>query len=100
MAIIANLHFKENGSYEGQFKTLTLDTRIKLEPIGDSDTNDKKPDYRVKLSGLEVGAGWKRISDNNSEYVSIQIDDPIFPNPINANLIASQDGHILLWSRK
>ena len=49
MSIIANMKKQENGSYEGKLKTATLNFHLKLQPIGDGETNDNKPDFRAKI---------------------------------------------------
>ena len=64
------------------------------------------PDYRVHLGndadGPEVGAGWKRTGEKAGEYVSLQLDDPTFAQPIRANLFQSADDKSawgLYWNR-
>lgn len=99
MAIIANMKKLDNGTFEGKIKTALLNCHLKLHPIEGSTDNDRKPDYRAKISSYEAGAGWKKVSDNNNSYVSVQIDDPALPAPINANLIEKDGSYILLWSR-
>ena len=61
MSIIANMKKQENGSFEGKLKTATLNFHLKLQPIGDGETNDNKPDFRAKIGGFEAGAGWNKI---------------------------------------
>ena len=94
MSIIANMKKQENGSFEGKLKTATLNVHLKLQPIGDLDANDNKPDFRAKIGSFEAGAGWNKISDNQNPYVSVQIDAPEFPNPIYANLVQKDDQYI------
>ena len=67
---------QENGSFEGKLKTATLNLHLKLQPIGDADTGDNKPDFRAKIGSFEAGAGWNKISDNQNPYISVQIDAP------------------------
>lgn len=100
MSIIANMKKQENGSFEGKLKTATLNLHLKLQPIGDAEANDNKPDYRAKIGSFEAGAGWNKISDNQNPYISVQIDAPEFPNPIYANLVQKDDQYILIWSRQ
>ena len=101
MSIIANMKKLENGTFEGKIKTALLSLHLKIHPIEEGVDNDRKPDYRAKISGYEAGAGWKKVSDNNNPYISVQIDDPALPAPINANLIEKESGeYILLWSRR
>jgi uncharacterized protein (DUF736 family) len=32
-------------------------------------------------------------------YHSVKLDDPSFPAPIYANLVAVDEGYVLVWSR-
>ena len=55
---------------------------------------------RVVVGNVEIGAAWQRTSkDNNTVYHSVKLDDPSFPAPIYANLVAVDDGYALVWSR-
>jgi uncharacterized protein (DUF736 family) len=99
MAIIATMKKLENGTIEGKVKTAILNFHLRLHPI-EGAGDDKKPDYRAKVSGYEAGAGWKKISEQNNPYVSVQLDDPALPAPIHANLIEKEGEYLLLWSRK
>ena len=62
-------------------------------------------DYRVVLDGapgaVELDAAWKRASEAGREFLSIILDDPVLPHPVNAALMAAEDGAgaILIWSR-
>ena len=100
MSIIANMKKQENGSFEGKLKTATLNLHLKLQPIGDAEANDSKPDFRAKIGSFEAGAGWNKISDNQNPYISVHIDAPEFSNPIYANLVQKDDQYILIWSRQ
>jgi uncharacterized protein (DUF736 family) len=33
------------------------------------------------------------------EYYSMKLDDPSFPTPIYASLVAVENGYALIWSR-
>jgi uncharacterized protein (DUF736 family) len=41
---------------------------------------------RVIVSGVEIGAAWRRTSKDNRSYHSVKLDDPSFTAPIYANL--------------
>ncbi len=90
--------------YSGRLRTLTVDAAIVLTPAAQSDA-DNAPDFRIHrddADGPEVGAGWKRTSEKAGEYVSLQIDDPAFIQPIRANLFQADDtgdAFHLLWNR-
>jgi uncharacterized protein (DUF736 family) len=49
---------------------------------------------------MEIGAGWKKQSVAKREYVSVKLDDPAFPAPVNARLVDDEDGNTsLYWTR-
>jgi uncharacterized protein (DUF736 family) len=92
-----------DGGYSGQLRTLSLSIEISLVPADPSDS-DNAPDYRVVAGededAREIGAGWKHLGEKAGDYVSVQIDDPSFVQPLRANLFKGDDnGHVLVWSR-
>jgi uncharacterized protein (DUF736 family) len=92
----------------GHIRTLALDAELILVPVDKSDA-ENAPDYRIHLAGdddpefgPEVGAGWKRTGEKAGDYVSLQLDDPTFAQPIRANLFQADDkgtAFNLLWNR-
>lgn len=90
--------------YSGRIHTLSLKLDVTIIAAEASDT-DNAPDYRVhggSSDGPEIGAGWKRSSEKAGEYVSVQLDDPTFSQPIRANLFQNGDDKTswsLHWSR-
>ena len=92
-----------DGGYAGHLQTLTLDIDLVLVPAEASDS-ENAPDFRV-IAGegdeaREVGAGWKHVGEKAGDYVTVQIDDPAFTQPLRANLFKSENGgHVLVWSR-
>jgi uncharacterized protein (DUF736 family) len=103
MAQIATLTRTRDG-YAGRVRTLMIDVKIVLVPVESRDA-DNAPDFRIHLddgAGPEIGAGWRRVGERAGDYVSLLIDDPVFTQPIRANLFqADDDGvtFILLWTR-
>ncbi len=93
MSLIGEFTRTKSG-YGGRIRTLALDAALVLVPAEHSDA-ENAPDYRVHLGddadGPEVGAGWKRTGEKAGEYVSLQLDDPTFAQPIRANLFQSAD---------
>jgi len=91
---------RTNSGYSGHVRTLTLDVQFALVPAEPSDA-ENAPDYRIHLGedgdGPEVGAGWRRIGEKAGDYVSLLIDDPVFAQPIRANLFRS-DADNTSWS--
>ncbi|MER9299800.1 DUF736 domain-containing protein [Mesorhizobium sp. M0621] len=90
--------------YSGRIRTLRLDLDIAIVEADASDA-ENAPDYRVHAGhedGPAIGAGWKRSGEKAGEFVSLQIDDPTFAQPIRANLFQSGDDKAswsLQWSR-
>lgn len=98
MAQIGTFTRNENGSFNGTIQTLTLNVKATIRPA-DKD-NEKAPDYRVFAGTVEFGAGWKKTSREDREYLSIKLDDPSFAAPLYASLIEAEDGdQRLIWSR-
>ncbi len=80
MATIANLTVKADGSFEGTLATLNVTAPIAIVPNGRK-AKDSEPDYRIvsRKNGFELGAGWKRFSQNTgAEYVSVSLSAPEF----------------------
>jgi uncharacterized protein (DUF736 family) len=98
MAQIGTFTRAEDGSYTGTIKTLALNIKARLIPAEPSQ-NEKAPALRVMAGNVEIGAAWQRTSKENSVYHSVKLDDPSFPVPIFANLVAVDDGYALVWSR-
>jgi uncharacterized protein (DUF736 family) len=91
------------GGYSGQLRTLSLSIELSLVPADPSDS-ENAPDFRVVAGededAREIGAGWKHVGEKAGDYVSLQIDDPSFVQPLRANLFKGDDnGHVLVWSR-
>jgi uncharacterized protein (DUF736 family) len=96
---------RTKSGYSGRVRTLILDAQLALVPAEPSDA-EKAPDYRIQMcgdgDGPEVGAGWKRTGDKAGEYVSLLIDDPVFAQPVRANLFRSDTDNVswsLHWNR-
>jgi len=98
MATIGN--FSKNGDgYNGALQTLTFNVKIKLVPA--TKEGDNTPDYRVLAGTMEIGAAWKRQSAASKPYLSVKLDDPSLPAPINARLIDLEGGNAMLyWTRR
>ena len=82
---------------------LTFTASVAIDPVHDK-RGEKSPDYRVHClsSGPgEIGAAWKRQGDNG-EYLSVRIDDPSFPAPINCRLVktGTEKNYSLIWERQ
>ena len=92
--IIGNFKTHAEG-YAGNLTTLTARGTLVFEP------KTKGADYQVTLDGTEVGAAWKKTGrESGKAYLSVKLDSPFLPAPVNCALMAQEDGsHILVWSR-
>ena len=96
---------RTTGGYSGRLRTLTLDVELTLVPA-DNANAENAPHYCIHAGedadGVEVGAGWKRTGEKAGAYVSLLIDDPVFAQPLRANLFQADAGGSsfhLLWNR-
>jgi uncharacterized protein (DUF736 family) len=96
MAVIGEFTTSGNNSIIGTVRTLTVSMRARLNPI--ERVSQDAPDFRITAgNGVEVGAGWKAVSTDGEQYVSIKLDDPSFNAPITAALWPSEtDGEYVL----
>jgi uncharacterized protein (DUF736 family) len=77
-------------------RSLTLDTKLAIVEV---EKQGNGPHYRVFADQTEVGAGWKRTNRTRREYVSLELDDPSFAQPITASLTEIDGKYRLIWSR-
>ena len=88
-----------NGTFTGTITTATLKLKATLRPIDIE--GDKAPNYRLLVGTVECGAGWKKTSRQERDYISVKFDDPTFPAPIYASLVETDTAgeYALIWSR-
>jgi uncharacterized protein (DUF736 family) len=102
MAVIGKFQHSSPEEFSGFIRTLTIDAKVKIAPMS-FEADDNRPNYRVMtaVGGHEIGAGWiKRSQSDDSSYISVQIDDPSFPEPIRA-ILKERDGTFdLIWTRQ
>ena len=98
MAIIGTF-IKAGDIYTGTVLTLTLNVTVNIVPT--DRTADQAPDYRIYWGSVDCGAAWKRTNDAGRDVVSVKLDDPAFPHPVYASLLADEDTDVfnLVWSR-
>ncbi len=81
--------------YIGKLVTLTTKQSVKFEPSGRSGV-----DYLVTADGVEVGAAWKKTGrESGKAYLSVKLDSPFLPAPLNCALTQQDDAYILVWNR-
>lgn len=95
---------RTKSGYSGRLTALGIDAELAFVPAEPSEA-ENAPDYRVLLGGddgIEIGAGWRHVGERAGDYVSVQLDSPLFPRPLCANLFRSGDDNSawgLHWSR-
>jgi len=64
-------------------------------------SGENAPSHRVLVGRAEIGAAWKKKSNEGREYLGLKLDDPSFAAPIYANFFDDEDseGPSLIWSR-
>ena len=99
MAIIGTFTQADNCTFTGTITTATLKLKATLRPIDIE--GDKAPNYRLLVGTVECGAGWKKTSRQERDYISVKFDDPTFPAPIYATLSETDTAgeYALIWSR-
>jgi uncharacterized protein (DUF736 family) len=99
MATIGNFTNTENG-FTGSIRTLALNVKARIARV--ENPSDKGPHFRIYAGNVELGAAWqKRSTETDRDYLLVKLDDPSFPAPIFANLIAvdGEEDYQLIWSR-
>lgn len=95
---------RTKSGYSGRLTALGIDAELAFVPAEASEA-ENAPEYRVLLGGddgIEIGAGWKHVGERAGDYVSVQLDSPLFPRPLRANLFRAGDDNGtwgLHWSR-
>lgn len=98
MAVIGE--FTTNGNtILGHVRTLTVSMKARLNPI--ERTSRDAPNFRIMSGAAEVGAAWSQVSGDGEPYISVKLDDPSFPAPINAALwpTEKEGDYTLVWNR-
>ena len=102
-ATIAQLTANKNG-FAGTLTTLAIRVPIALVENKKKNDDGHEPDFRViaTRNGFELGAGWKRVSQNSgNEYVSVTLRAPEF-GTIYANMAPApgdeDDKFVLIWN--
>ena len=88
--------------YAGTIRTLTISVKARIV-ANESKKSDAAPDFRVYAGRAELGAAWKHRTsgDTPRDYLSVQLDDPSFAEPIRVALFEGEDGTAyLVWNRR
>jgi uncharacterized protein (DUF736 family) len=99
MANIGTFTKAEDGTLNGLIKTLQLNTKAKFSPL--DATSNGAPDFRIFAGNVEIGAAWKKVSQQDRNYISVKLDDPSLPAPIFASLYEDDEPgkFSMIWTR-
>jgi uncharacterized protein (DUF736 family) len=101
MAVIGTFKADKDG-YAGTIRTLSITAKVRIV-ANDRKSASSAPDFRVFAGQAEVGAAWRKTSrQKEASYLSVRLDDPVFPEAIHAALMEqTEDGILgLLWRRE
>ncbi len=105
MATIGSFIVSKDG-YVGTIRTLTVNVKARIVANDQKKSEDapdfRVPDFRVYAGRAELGAAWKARSNGDAprDYLSVQLDDPSFPEPIRAALFEDNGAAYLVWNRR
>ncbi|PHZ85469.1 DUF736 domain-containing protein [Paremcibacter congregatus] len=108
MSKVGNVTFQSKDYAEGIIRTRTMALNIRVYTAG-SKVSDNHPDYDVKEllsdgSEVPIGSAWINTATTGqnigSKYISMSLDDPSFPMPLNVTLFATAENeHDVVWNR-
>lgn len=109
MSTIGTLHRKRDG-FEGQLSTMQFAASVVLLP-NRRKQGENDPDFEVFAINpngelIRVGAAWKKAMKapgrEGNEFLSITLDDPSFPAPLNVAAFESEepDRFNISWRRR
>ena len=95
------MHGKGSVNYIGTIRRLTVNVKARIV-ANDAKKSEGAPNFRVYAGRAEFGAAWKARTSGEEprEYLSVQLDDPSFPEPIRAALYEEDGAALLIWNRR
>jgi uncharacterized protein (DUF736 family) len=91
--------FRRDGAgFVGRLATLQIDATVRLMPI--EKHSARAPDFRAFVGDTECGAAWRPLDPASGALLNLELDDPTWPEPINARLMAGEEPHPLVWIRQ
>jgi uncharacterized protein (DUF736 family) len=91
--------FRRDGeSFVGRLATLQIDATVRLMPI--EKHSARAPDFRAFVGDTECGAAWRPLDPTSGALLNLELDDPTWPEPISARLMAGEEPHPLVWIRQ
>jgi uncharacterized protein (DUF736 family) len=104
MIIGTFIYDEATDSFSGDISTLHFQfSPVEIVPTDKS--SEKGPDYRLTSATthghVELGAAWKRTSEQGREFISVSLDAPLLNAPLNAALFVEENGTkaSMVWNR-
>lgn len=100
MAVIGAFTRAKDGGWQGTIRTLSSTVKARFVP-NDDRRSEAAPDFHIVSAQCDLGAAWVRRKTDQTEYLSVHLDDPAFTRPISAALFYSADAAAanLVWRR-
>lgn len=93
---------RTSDGWSGMIQTVTGQAKARFVP-NDKRENERAPDFRVVSGPCELGVAWRRNAQGGSEreYLSVMLDSPFLPAPLNGAMFeSSRNGEAnLVWKR-
>jgi uncharacterized protein (DUF736 family) len=90
-----------NGVFRGEVKTATLRFFANIVPV--ERQLEGGPTHTVIVDGTraQIGSAWKKTAQTSGkDYLSMTLDDPSFPGPIQCKLLEGEGQFDLVWERR
>lgn len=93
----------------GSIRTLAFQADVRFRRNASATADSTQPSHRVGVRGpqgefIDIGAAWtktmKRGTGVGEEFLSVTLDDPSFPHPINFAVFRDEDTAIATWRRR
>ena len=104
MIIGTFVYDKETDSFSGDISTLHFQfSPVEITPVRKNGENG--PDYRLisetAHGHVELGAAWKRTSEQGRDFISVSLDAPLLDAPLNAALFIGDNSTkaSMVWNR-
>lgn len=93
----------------GKVRTLAFKADIRIEAIREQSANPDAPSHRVSILAadsdpMEIGSAWsrkiKRGPNEGDTFLSVTLDDPSFPHPLNFAVFRESENAVATWRRR
>ena len=91
--------FRRDGQdFVGRLSTLMIDATVRLAAV--EKVSPSAPVFRAFVGEAECGAAWRPTDPASGALLNVKLDDPTWPEPIHARLMAGEETCPLVWIRR